>query len=121
MSLHVIAHPWEVEQFRDRVLVKIRPRDLGAETLSVLIDDLVQLAQENGHNKLQLDFQYIQLVTSVVVGKLVSLDRRLRAFGVRLELINLNPVLREVFAAVSWPHSESEHISEGSNHERDNR
>ncbi len=111
MSLHVIAHPWEIQQFRDRVLVKIRPRDLGAETLSMMSDDLLQVAQESGHNALQLDFQYIQVITSVVVGKLVSLDRRLRACGVRLELINLNPVLREVFEAVNWPHSGSAHIS----------
>ncbi len=121
MSLHVIAHPWEVHAFRDRVLVKIRPRDLGAETLSVLTDDLVQLAQESGHNSLQLDFQNIPVITSVVVGKLVSLDRRLRTFGVRLQLINLNPVLREVFETVNWSHSASEHISEGTNDERDNR
>jgi anti-anti-sigma regulatory factor len=121
MSLHVIAHPWEVYQYRDRVLVKLRPRDVGTEALSVLADDLVQLAQESGHNSLHLDFQQIQIITSVVVGKIVSLEKRLRSAGVRLQLINLSPVLREVFEAVSWPHSDSEHISEGTNHERDNR
>jgi anti-anti-sigma regulatory factor len=118
MSLHVIAHPWEVYQYRDRTLVKIRPRDLGAEALSVLTDDLVQLAQESGHESLHLDFQNIQVITSVVVGKIVSLDKRLSTSGVRLVLANLSPVLRDVFEAVGWPRAGSAHISEGTNHER---
>jgi anti-sigma B factor antagonist len=103
MTLHVLSHAWEVQELEDGTSVKLTYRDLDAQTLSILIDELVELALESDLPKLYLDFAQVRVLTSVVLGKLAVLDRRLREVGGRLVLCNLSPALEEIFQAVGWP------------------
>jgi anti-sigma B factor antagonist len=103
MSLHVLRHPWQVQELGDGTSVQLGHRDLDAETLSILADELLELALESGRPKLYLDFGKVNFLTSVAVGKLIALDRKLREVGSRLIPCNLNPVVEEVFQAVNWP------------------
>lgn len=103
MSLHVLAHPWEVQEIEEGTLVKLRPRDLNVGTTSVLTNELFELALEAHRPHLFLDFTAVNCLSSMVVGKLFALDRRLRAVGGRLCLRNLQPVVEEVLQAEGWP------------------
>ena len=103
MSLYVLSHFWEVEDVEDGTSVTITHRDLDVHTLSILTDELFELALESGRQNLYLDFGNVTFMTTVVMGKLFALDRRLREGGGSLILSNLDPALREVFEAVNWP------------------
>jgi anti-anti-sigma regulatory factor len=103
MSLHVLAHPWEVQDVADGTAVRLTYRDLDVQTLSIWIDELVELARESDRPTLYLDFEKVQVLTSVVLGKLFVLDRRLREIGGGLVPCNLNLALREIFRTVGWP------------------
>ena len=39
MSLHVLSHPWDVQEFADRISVRLSHRDLDARTLAILSDE----------------------------------------------------------------------------------
>jgi len=98
MSLHVITHPWQVQDFKDGTLVQLRDRELDATTLAVLSDDLFELALESGRPSLYLDCGELTSVPGVLVGKLYALDRRLRQAGCRLFLHNIKPGLEELLS-----------------------
>ncbi len=101
MSLHVITHPWQVQDHEDGTLVRLTDRDLDATTLAVLSDDLFELVQESGRPSLYLDFGELTSVPGVLVGKLYALDRRLRQAGCRLFLHNIKPGLEELLLSES--------------------
>lgn len=101
MSFHFCAHSWEVQYRRDGVQVKLAPRDLDGETVPVLVDELFDLSQENGLPNLYLDFSDIHQISSLVLGKLVSLNGRLTGQGGRLTILNVRPLPYEVFEATS--------------------
>ena len=103
MSLYVLSHLWEVKDVEDGTSVKLTHRDLDVHTLSILADELAELALESHQPNLYLDFGKVNLLNTVVIGKLFAVDRRLREEGGRLILSNLSPALREVFQAVNWP------------------
>ena len=103
MSLYVLSHFWEVQDVEDGTSVKITHRDLDVNTLSILTDELFELAHESGQQNLYLDFGNVKFMNTVVMGKLFAVNRRLREGGGRLVLTNLDPIHREVFQAVNWP------------------
>ena len=103
MSLYVLAHPWEVQDIQDGTVVPISRRDLDVETISILTDELFELALESGLPRLYLDFARVDSLTSLAVGKLFATNRRLQDIGGRIILCNLSPALQEVFEAVNWP------------------
>jgi anti-anti-sigma factor len=103
MSLHILAHPWTVQEVEDGTSVKLTHRDLDVLTLAILADELVELAREGDQPNLYLDFGNVCYLTSVVLGKLFALARRLAEVGGRLVVCNPNPILREMFQAANWP------------------
>lgn len=103
MSLYTLSHLWEVEDVEDGIAVRLTHRDLDVQTLSILADELTEIALESGRPTLYLDFGRVNLLTSVVIGKLFAVDRRLREAGGRLVLCNLDSAVRGVFQALSWP------------------
>jgi anti-anti-sigma regulatory factor len=103
MPLHVLSHPWEVHETDTGPLVKLTHRDLNVRTVSILTDELFELALESDGSNLFVDFEDVRFLATVVPGKLFSLNRRLRESGKRLVLCNLSPPLNELFPAEHWP------------------
>ncbi len=102
MSLHVLSHPWEVQETADGIVVHLRPRDLTCESLAVLAEELYNLALESNRSTLTLDFAEVKCLASVVVGKLFALSRRLREVGGQLVLSNLQPGIEELLQTECW-------------------
>jgi anti-anti-sigma factor len=103
MSLHVLSHPWKVQQVKDGTLIRITRQDLDVTTVSVLAHELFELAQESGQPQLYLDFADVSFVPTVLLGKLLALDRQLHAIGGRLVLCGLNPEMQELFELDGLP------------------
>jgi anti-anti-sigma factor len=93
MSFHFCSHSWEVRHVEDGTLVKLTPRDLDKETVPVMVEELVDLVRESGRPNLYLDFTGIQVLASIVLGKLLALDTNLREHGGRLIMIHVDPHL----------------------------
>jgi len=102
MSLQILSHPWDVQRVDDGILVKLSHQDLDLPSLTVLAEELFDLALESSGTVLYLDFAEVDCLASLVVGKLYALDRRLHEVGGRLVLCNLNPGIEELLQAESW-------------------
>jgi len=59
---------------------------------------LCRLAERLSRTRLVLDLTSIRFMTSSGLGKLVALNRKMRAGGVRLVLVNPSPVVADVLA-----------------------
>jgi carbon storage regulator CsrA len=68
-------------------------------TENVLASELEGLTDELGECHLLLDFANVEYVTSVELGTLVNLHKKMKASGGRLTLFNLNLHVFEVFLA----------------------
>ncbi len=69
-------------------------RDVG----NVIAAELEGLTDTLGECHLLLDFTNVEYITSVELGTLVSLHKKMKAGGGRLTLFNLNLAVFEVFA-----------------------
>jgi anti-anti-sigma factor len=71
---------------------------LDEETLQDLGDRLLALADEPGRSALVLDFSNVQRISSMGLGTLVRLRKKLLDHGRRLAIRNLSSLVHEVFA-----------------------
>jgi anti-anti-sigma regulatory factor len=92
MSMHFVAHPWEVQDVDDGTVVKLSEADLRDPDIT---DDLLELALESGRPNLYLDLIDVRSLSGALAGKLFALDRRMREATGRLVLCNLAPLLCE--------------------------
>jgi anti-anti-sigma factor len=110
---HFLSHSWEVTNVDDGILVTIAHHELDAATIAVLVDDLCELARESGQPNLYVDFDQVRQLASIVFGKLISLDGRLREMGCRLVLCNLDPFLYQTLRATRLTDSLDVRVSGG--------
>ena len=72
----------------------------AAEETGAALHQLVDQAEQR---RLLLDFANVLSVTSMMLSKLIMLEKRIRSVGGRLALCNLNPDLRQVFDVTGLP------------------
>jgi anti-sigma B factor antagonist len=76
--------------FRDHKIVEdINIQELGNEMFHLIEDD--------GRDKLLLNFAAVDFLSSAALGKLITLDRKMKAHGGTLKLCNIRPEIYEVF------------------------
>jgi anti-sigma B factor antagonist len=77
--------------FRDHKIVEdINIQQLGQE--------LFQLVEADNRTKLLLNFSAVDFLSSAALGKLITLDKKMKAHGGVLKLSNIRPEIYEVFA-----------------------
>jgi anti-sigma B factor antagonist len=80
-----------VVRFHDHKIVEdINIQQLGQE--------MFQLVEVDNHNKLLLNFSSVDFLSSAALGKLITLDKKMKAHGGVLKLSNIRPEIYEVFA-----------------------
>ena len=80
-----------VVHFRDHKIVEdINIQQLGQE--------MFQLVEADGCNKVLLNFSSVDFLSSAALGKLITLDKKMKAHGGTLKLSNIRPEIYEVFA-----------------------
>ena len=79
-----------VVRFRDRKIVEdINIQELGAE--------MFQLVETDKREKLLLNFSTVDFLSSAALGKLITLDKKVKTHGGVLKLSNIRPEIYEVF------------------------
>ena len=80
-----------VVRFRDqKILEDINIQELGQE--------LFRLVEIDRREKLLLNFSSVDFLSSAALGKLITLDKKMKALGGVLKLSNIRPEIYEVFA-----------------------
>jgi anti-sigma B factor antagonist len=86
----------EWEEVGDLTLVRFAvPRLLDLDDILGVFDQLDRLAEGEGR-RVVLSFAGLEALGSYAIGRLIGLDRRLRAAGGRLALCDLTPVVVEI-------------------------
>ena len=80
-----------VVRFVDRkILDEAAIQELGRE--------LFQLVEEEGRRNVLLNFSSVEFLSSAALGKLITLDKKVKANDGKLKLSNIRPEIYEVFA-----------------------
>jgi anti-sigma B factor antagonist len=80
-----------VVQFVDKkILDESNIQEMGQE--------LFQLVEEEKRDKILLNFSSVEFLSSAALGKLITLDKKVKAHGGKLKLTNIRPEIYEVFA-----------------------
>jgi anti-sigma B factor antagonist len=80
-----------VVRFRDHKIVEdISIQELGHE--------MFQLIDAEKRGKVLLNFSSVDFLSSAALGKLITLDKKMKAHGGQLKLSNIRPEIYEVFA-----------------------
>ena len=80
-----------VARFRDRKIIEdVNIQELGQE--------MFRLVEADGHERLLLDFSVVDFLSSAALGKLITLDKKMKAHGGALKLAGIRPEIYEVFA-----------------------
>jgi anti-anti-sigma factor len=99
MSFHFLSHSWEVKNLDDGIMVTVSQQELDASTIAILVDELHELVRQSGQSNLYVDLGHVRLLASIVFGKLITLDAKLRKMDCRLILCNLDPFIYQTFQA----------------------
>jgi anti-sigma B factor antagonist len=79
-----------VVHFVDRkILDEANIQELGQE--------LFELIEEQGKKSLLLNFSTVEFLSSAALGKLITLDKKVKAHAGKLKLSNIRPEIYEVF------------------------
>ena len=88
----------EAEEIGDVTVVSFMDRKILDEpNIQIIGEQLFSLVDDSGRKKLLLNFGNVEYMSSAALGKLITLDRKLKAAGGRLVLCNIDPQIREVF------------------------
>jgi anti-sigma B factor antagonist len=80
-----------VVRFRDHKIIEdINIQELGQE--------MFQLVEADNRGKLLLNFSSVEFLSSAALGKLITLEKKVKARGGVLKLSNIRPEIYEVFA-----------------------
>ncbi len=80
-----------VVRFRDQKIIEdINIQELGHE--------MFRLVEVENRQKLLLNFSSVDFLSSAALGKLITLDKKVKSHGGTLKLSNIRPEIYEVFA-----------------------
>ena len=80
-----------VVHFRDHKIIE----DMGIQELG---QELFHLVETEGRKKIVLNFALVDFLSSAALGKLITLDRKVKTHGGKLRLCNIRREIYEVFA-----------------------
>jgi anti-sigma B factor antagonist len=89
----------EVAEVGDVTVVRFVDRKILDEgNIQEMGQELFQLVEEEKRAKLLLNFSSVDFLSSAALGKLITLDKKVKAHSGKLKLSNIRPEIYEVFA-----------------------
>jgi anti-anti-sigma factor len=80
-----------VVRFRDRKIVEdVNIQELGQE--------MFHIVEADNRGRVLLNFSSVEFLSSAALGKLITLEKKVKAHGGTLKLCNIRPEIYEVFA-----------------------
>ena len=88
----------EIQELGDVTVVRFRdPRITNPLEIEELGRQLYQALEVRNGSKLIIDFSPVEFLSSAMIGKLISLNRKAKVCKAALRLCNLRPEIREIF------------------------
>jgi anti-sigma B factor antagonist len=95
----VVHRRLEVSEVGDVTVVRFVDRKILDEAnIQELGHELYHLVEKDGRKQLLLNFSNVEFLSSAALGKLITLDKKVKVSGGRLQLSNIRPEIYEVFA-----------------------
>lgn len=89
----------QVSQVGDVTVVRFVDRKILDEAnIQELGQELFRLVETDQSGKLLLNFSSVEFLSSAALGKLITLDKKVKAHKGKLKLSNIRPEIYEVFA-----------------------
>src|SRR5215213_7556097 len=89
----------EVEEIGDVAVIEfIDKRILDEQNIQLIGEQLFELVDDMGKRKLLLNFANVEYLSSAALGKLITLNKKVRSSGGQLALCNIKPEIKEVFS-----------------------
>ncbi len=88
----------EVSEVGEVAVIRFVDRKIIDEVaIQELGDELFALVEEENRANLLLNFSGVEFLSSAALGKLITLDKKVKAVGGRLKLSNIRPRIYDVF------------------------
>ncbi|QDT64668.1 STAS domain-containing protein [Calycomorphotria hydatis] len=89
----------DVEEVGDVTIARFVDKKILDETnIQIIGNQLFSLVDEEGRQKIVLDFTNVEYLSSAALGKLITMDKKVKAAKGKLRLCNVRPEIYEVFA-----------------------
>jgi anti-sigma B factor antagonist len=89
----------QVSQVGDVTVVRFVDRKILDEAnIQELGQELFRLVETDHHTQLLLNFSSVEFLSSAALGKLITLDKKVKSHKGKLKLSNIRPEIYEVFA-----------------------
>lgn len=89
----------EVADVGDVTVVRFVDRKILDEAnIQEMGQELFQLVEEEKRGKIVLNFSSVDFLSSAALGKLITLEKKVKAHNGKLKLSNIRPEIYEVFA-----------------------
>lgn len=89
----------DIEDLGDVTIARFIDKKILDETnIQIIGNQLFGLVDEDGRQKIVLDFSNVEYLSSAALGKLITLDKKVKAAKGKLRLCSIRPDIYEVFA-----------------------
>ncbi len=90
---------FDIEEIGDVTIAKFLDKKILDESnIQVIGNQLFGLVDEDLRTKLVLDFSNVEYLSSAALGKLITMDKKVKAAKGKLRLCSIRPEIYEVFA-----------------------
>lgn len=88
----------DIEEVADVTVAKFLDKKILDETnIQIIGNEMFGLVDEDGRKKIVLDFTNVEYLSSAVLGKLITMDKKVKAAKGKLRLCAIRPEIYEVF------------------------
>ena len=89
----------DIEEVGDVTIAKfIDKKILDEGNIQIIGNQLFGLVEEDGRKKIILDFSNVEYLSTAALGKLITMDKKVKAAKGKLRLCTVRPDIYEVFA-----------------------
>jgi anti-sigma B factor antagonist len=88
----------DIEEIGDVTVAKFIDKKILDETnIQIIGNQLFGLVDEDGRRKIVLDFTNVEYLSSAALGKLITMDKKVKSVKGKLRLCAIRPEIYEVF------------------------
>jgi anti-sigma B factor antagonist len=89
----------DIEEVGDVTVARfVDKKILDENNIQIIGNQLFGLVEEDGRKKIVLDFTNVEYLSSAALGKLITMDKKVKAASGKLRLCNIRKDIYEVFA-----------------------
>lgn len=89
----------DIEEVGDVTIAKFLDKKILDETnIQIIGSQMFRLVEEDGRKDIVLDFSNVEYLSSAALGKLITMEKKVKTARGRLRLCSIRPEIYEVFA-----------------------